>query len=75
MKTIKELKNEGLISTRLYNALWKGVYFDNKFKVGYSRSNADTLTAKDVVELWTDEEILKWRGIGLAGLKELKSLV
>lgn len=75
MKTIKQLKNEGLISTRLYNALWKGVYFDNKFKVKHNHCDVNALTAKDIVELWTDDEILKWRGLGLNGLKELKSLV
>ena len=33
MKTIRELKDEGLISTRLYRALIRGITFDDKFKV------------------------------------------
>lgn len=80
MKTIRELKNEGLISTRLYRALIRGISFDDKFKVKgnfrweIDRPNGNDLTAKDIVELWSDEEIMKWRGMGLTCLKELKSL-
>ena len=81
MKTINELKNEGLISTRLYTALIRGITFDDKFKVvgnyrwDVDRPNGNDLTPKDIVELWSDEEICKWRGMGQGTFKELKSLV
>lgn len=81
MKTIRELKNEGLISTRLYHNLIRGITFDNKFMVrGRLRwdidcANGNDLTPKDIVELWSDEEILKWRGMGHGSLKELKGLI
>lgn len=83
MKTIYELRNEGLISTRLYNALVRGIAFDSKFavirkQIGWKeidRANANELTVKDIFELWTDEEILKWRGLGQTCITELKSLI
>ena len=81
MKTIRELRNEGLISTRLFNAIIRGVTFDDKFRVRgnyrweIDRPNGNDLTPKDIVELWSEEEILKWRGIGQAGFKELKGLI
>lgn len=80
MKTIRELKNEGLISARLYNSLIRGITFDDKFKVvgrfkwDVDRPNGNDLTPKDILELWTDEEILKWRGMGQSCLNELKGL-
>ena len=81
MKTIRELKDEGLISTRLYNALIRGITFDDKFRIKRTyrweidRPNGNDLTPKDIVELWSDEEICKWRGMGQGTLKELKSLI
>lgn len=81
MKTIMELKNEGLISTRLYRALIRGISFDNKFIVKgnfrweIDRPNGNELTVKDIFDLWSDEEILKWRGLGQSCLSELKSLI
>ena len=83
MKTIRELKNEGLISTRLYHSLIRGITFDGKFNVIHElfgrkeidRPNGNDLTVKDILELWSDEEILKWRGMGQSLLKELKGLI
>lgn len=83
MKTIRELKNEGLISTRLYTNLVRGISFDDKYAVikkyaGWKErdcGNANELTAKDIVELWTEDEIMKWRGMGQKTLEELKSLI
>ena len=81
MKTILELKNEGVISARLYHALIRGITFDDKFKVKgvcrweIDRPNGNDLTPKDIVELWSDEEILRWRGLGQGTLRELKSLI
>ena len=81
MKTIIELRKEGLISTRLYNALIRGITFDDKFTVIRSRRwdidrpNGNNLTPRDIIELWSDEEILKWRGMGKTCFEELKSLI
>lgn len=81
MKTIRELKDEGLISTRLYYALIRGITFDDKFMVRgrfrweIDRPNGNNLTPKDIIELWSDEEICRWRGVGQGLLKELKSLI
>lgn len=82
MKTIRELKDEGLISTRLYRALIRGITFDDKFKVvnkvfkwDVDRPNGNDLTVKDIFELWSDEEIMKWRGMGQSSFEELKSLI
>ena len=82
MKTIRELKSEGLISARLYHALIRGITFDGKFDVIHKRCgwkeidhpNGNELTVKDILELWSDEEILRWRGLGKKALKELKGL-
>lgn len=81
MKTIRELKDEGLISTRLYHTLIRGITFDDKFMVrGKFRweidgANGNDLTPEDIVELWSDKEMLKWRGMGQGSLKELKGLI
>lgn len=81
MKTIRELRNEGLISTRLYRALIRGITFDGKFTVKgnyrweIDRPNGNDLTVKDIFELWSNEEILKWRGMGQASFEELKGLI
>ena len=82
MKTIKELKDEGLMSTGLYHSLLRGIYFDDKFaiirkRIGwkeFDRPNGNELTVNDILELWSDEEISHWRGIGKKSLEELKSL-
>ena len=82
MKTIKELKNEGLISTRLYRSLIRGITFDDKFKVvnkiykwDVDRPNGNDLTVKDIFELWSEDEIMKWRGLGSSCMSELKGLI
>lgn len=81
MKTIRELKDEGKISTRLYTTLIRGITFDDKFKVkgtyrwDIDRPNGNDLTPKDIIELWSEEEICKWRGMGQGCLSELKGLI
>lgn len=83
MKTIKELKDEGLMSARLYRALLRGICFDRKFLVirrdqwglkEFDFPNGNELTINDVLELWSEKEILHWRGIGKTSFEELKSL-
>lgn len=83
MKTIIELKNEGLISTHLYVSLIRGIANDDKFKsynkVGLVKfvdyPDGNDLTVKDIFELWSEEEISRWRGIGQKTLSELKGLI
>lgn len=80
MKTIRELKDDGLISTHLYRILLRGVGFDNKYKLVVKHvcadgGNANDLTVKDIFELWTEKEILKWRGMGQSTFSELKGLI
>jgi hypothetical protein len=84
MKTIRELENEGLISSRLRNALIRGIGCDNKFRVKRQNcyrwerndpANGWELTVKDIFDLWTESEMLRWRGFGLACLNELKGLI
>jgi hypothetical protein len=83
MKTIYELKNEGLISTHLYVSLIRGIANDDKFAVykdmiGWKERNSASginLTVKDIFELWSEEEMLKWRGFGQKALSELKGLI
>lgn len=83
MKTIRELKNDGLISTRTYNALVRGIrYYGNVTvhkKIGLvtlvDYPNGNELTVKDVFDIWSDEDILRWRGMGQRGLSELKGLI
>ena len=65
MKTIELLRDEGLMSLRLYNILCRNC----------GRQSVVELTPKDICNLYSDEEILKWRWMGPMGLKELKSLI
>lgn len=83
MKTIEELKDEGLISNHLYTSLIRGIGFDEKFmiirkpngwKKLYLYPDGNKLTVNDILELWTEKEILHWRGIGKKSFEELKSL-
>jgi hypothetical protein len=83
MKTIWQLKNEGLISTHLYITLIRGITYDDKYAVwekypGWKvriEARPNDLTVKDIFELWTDEEIMKWRGMGKKTFEELKGLI
>ena len=80
MKTIYELRQEGLISTRTYNSVIRGATFDGRFtvksKLGYiDFPDINKLTVKDIFELWSEEEISKWRGLGQTAISELKGLI
>lgn len=83
MKTIFELKNEGILSTRTYIALVRGITYYGGVtvyhKFGSSRfadyPNANELTVKDIFDIWSDEDILRWRGLGQKSLNELKGLI
>ena len=63
MKTIKELVNEKNMSVRLYNALIRNITWEIEY------SEAVNLTVRDIFELWTEEEMLKWRAFGQKCLK------
>jgi hypothetical protein len=64
MKTIKELRSEGRISTRTYNLLCRKV-----------RWIVDTMTIKDLFELYSEEEMYRWTNFGPKTMEELKGLL
>ena len=81
--TIRELRDNGVMSGRLYNSLYRGIKFDDKYAVWANypgwRERVDVqpgeLTVADIFELWTDEEMLRWRSFGPKALSELKGLL
>lgn len=77
MKTLNELKEEGLMSVGLYNSIFRGIWYDKYFSglkpVEISKEIGE-LTVKDIFDLFGEERILKWRYIGPKKMKELKSL-
>ena len=80
MKNIKQLKDEGLMSKRLYNTLirgdhWKYTFRNSHLRWDINKPDVTKLTPKDICELWTDKELLRWRGLGQGLLEELKSLI
>lgn len=85
MKTIYELWMEGKIKGNLYSKLvgelpkvlnreYYGVTFPRKSD-DFTRWEIHELTIKDIFDLFTEEQILKCRGIGRSRLEELKGLV
>ena len=80
MKTIRELRDEGLLRARVYHTLLRAMLSDDKFMVRgtyrweINRPNVNDLTPKDIMELWTEQEISRWRGMGAKGFEELKGL-
>ena len=82
MKTIKELRDEGKLSKRTYNTVMRNIRFErdlmSETKLGrqytVDASEVGNLTAKDVLDLYDESVILRWRGMGLGGLSELKRL-
>lgn len=89
MKSIKELRNEGKISKRTYNVIRQRTLSEINYRFGYKRltlsdllnnrevkSNEVTdLTVKEIFDLFGENEMLRWRGLGSKGLSELKSLI
>ena len=82
MKTLEQLKEEKLISIRLYRALIRGIaYYSDLSSYGWYASNPlrkeeiTQLTIKDILELFDESTISKWRGIGEKSLNELKGLI
>ena len=89
MKTIKELNEEGLMSTRLYHALARGIWwhsrneirFESKQTVGgrtikvRCRIASDEITLEQLLRIWTIEEIATWRLVGEKAIEELKGLI
>ena len=89
MKTIKELRTEGKISSRAYNAINSRVASELNHKFGYRRytlgdvlnnrevTNQEVLdiTIKDLFEMFDEKVIARWRGIGQKTVSELKSLM
>ena len=82
MKTLEQLKEEKLISIRLYRALIRGItYYSDLSSYGWYVSKPlrteeiTQLTVKDILELFDESTISKWRGIGEKSLNELKGLI
>ena len=82
MKTIEQLKQEGLLSVRTYNAIVRGMSGSTKYASQrwnstwnlLKASEYTQLTVKDVFDLFEENEIVRWKGLGSKGLEELKSL-
>lgn len=84
MKTLRELKAEGLISGPLYRCIMRGVGFDenwmktNRFGMRNYIDDKEILdlTPADILDLYDEEYMLrKWRLFGPKKLEELKSLI
>lgn len=86
MKTIIELKNEGKISNRVYNAILRHAAIDINYLCKYKSLDRicgrtiDTnevvnLTVKDLFDILGEERIAHWRSLGQKGLGELKGLI
>jgi hypothetical protein len=83
MKTIKQLREEGTLSYRTYKALVRGMCCDTKLasrRLNGTWNHIDSdeyreLTVKDVFDLFTENEMMKWKGFGPTALNELKGLV
>lgn len=86
MKTIIELRNEGSISSRVYNAILRNAASDINYLCKYKSLDRicgrtiDTneilnMTIKDLFDLLGEDRISHWRGLGQKGLSELKGLI
>lgn len=84
MKTLRELKEEGLISAPLYRCIIRGVKYDgtwmktNRFgmKDYMTTDELLDLTPADILDLYDEEYMLRtWRLFGPKKLEELKSLI
>jgi hypothetical protein len=85
MKTLKQLYEAKIISPNAYASVVRGVLYDRlgcnrrKDVVRYSDDltidEIRELTVKDIFELFTEEEIRRWAGIGTLTFDKLKSLV
>jgi hypothetical protein len=78
-KTIKELYDEGYISTRTYNTIRRGLdsMLCGKLEWSDARRVCDalvnSLTVRALFDMFGGEERIKmWRGMGDAGIKQLK---
>ena len=83
MKTIIELKNEGKISNRVYNAILRYAAIDINYICKYKsldRINGRTidtdevlnLTVKDLFDMLSEERIAHWRGLCQKRFKRIK---
>ena len=73
LKTIEELYNEGLMSIRLRNALYRGVYYSDKAK-NFKNTDFSKWTVKKLHNTF-GEEIKDWRMMGKVTYEEFKSLL
>ena len=80
MKTIKELRDEGLMSGRTYRALFRGIDWEfmrsNPYMPYQERHELiHNVTVEYIFEHWTEAELLKFRNFGAKALEELKGLL
>ena len=83
MKSIKELRDEGIMNTRLYNCICRGIWWSFYTRVFYiginpsiSYEEIENFTPDYILSIFDEEEMLNhWRGFGQKSLEELRSLV
>ena len=82
MKTIKELYNEGRLSARAYNAVRRNVsrYFirvmsDYSIATNVGNEFVDHITIERLFEIFGEEHMIKWKGVGKGVMEELKGLL
>ena len=82
METIKELYNEGRLSARAHNAILRNVHWSfSRIIYAYdvahrvSHEFADNITIKTLFELYGEDGIKKWKGVGAGVMEELKGLL
>ena len=85
MKTINELDHEGLMSTRLWNCIYRNAAADLNELRGldrYGRSpgcvteeDVFNMSIKDLFDLIGEDRIKRWRCLGAKTLAEMKGLI
>lgn len=75
MKTIKQLRDERAMSAVLYKGILRNVCFAmSSYGKSMYYDEVKNLTVKDVLDMFSESEILRWKGISTKSLEELKSL-
>ncbi len=85
MKTIMELRTEGKLSTRMFNIIARNAVSDINYLMKYKRLNrvcygveldeVVNMSINDLFDLFGEDRIRHWRGLGPKGLEELKGLI
>lgn len=87
MKTIRELRDEGLMNTRLYHGIMRNAADDLNYQLGYHswvecrtkgvcNDEIQNLTIEDLFDIFGEEHMLRyWRNVGSKWIEELKGLI